>query len=277
MIHKVTVQNRHLYKSQLDQMFRLRCVHFVEERGWSGMRVENGKEMDDWDDDRMVYLLALDEHGDVLVSMRARPTDDKCIVADVFPQLVHADSLPVKGKDIWEISRIFMVKRMRNRAGLRLRDKVFLASVELAVAAGATRLVGIIDTFLLAQATRFPWRLRPLGLPQPYPEGEMIGVGIPVSREELLRMREAIGVEGSVLEEYGPLTPAARQALEAELLLLEEVSRLTADRGLTPHMREQVCEILKVVLAQADRATEEQLVAMVDREEHLRVLGGVMQ
>jgi acyl-homoserine lactone synthase len=199
MIYMVTKDNRDLFVSEIDEMHRLRKVHFVDERGWGRMRVVNDGEYDECDDDRMIYFLALDDQGRVGVSMRARPTDDRCIVADVFPQLIHPSNEPVKSEKTWEISRIFATRRFRGRAGLRRRDGVFLASMEAAVANGVTRLVGIIDTYLLPQAMRFAWRLTPLGLPAAYDEGEMIGVQIPVSREELERVRESMAQEGPII------------------------------------------------------------------------------
>ena len=49
------------------------------------MTVREGGEYDNCDDERTIYFLQpLDEAGRVAVSMRARPTDDKRILSDVF-------------------------------------------------------------------------------------------------------------------------------------------------------------------------------------------------
>ena len=94
MIHVVTANNRQYYRAQLEEMHQLRRVHFIEERGWSDLKVVDGGEYDQFDDDRAVYLLALGSDAEVLGSSRVRPTDDKCLLADVFPDLIGPDEWP---------------------------------------------------------------------------------------------------------------------------------------------------------------------------------------
>jgi acyl-homoserine lactone synthase len=258
MIHMVTCENRHLYQSELDEMHQLRRVHFIEERGWSRMTVKEGGEYDECDDERTVYFLALDQDGRVAVSMRARPTDDRCIIADVFPQLIEPESGDVRGSDIWEISRIFATKSNRLRTGIRRRNEVFLASMEAAVSAGITRLVGMIDTYLLPQAQRFPWDLRPIGLPSAYPEGEVIGVGIPANRGELARVRRELGVRAPIIvpEAQNGITPQELELLMSadklksiDLALVKDVIAMAARSEIAP-TNEQIAAIIERAKAQ---------------------------
>jgi N-acyl-L-homoserine lactone synthetase len=259
MIHMVTQKNRGLFASEIEEMHHLRKVHFVDERNWSGMTVVNDGEYDQCDDERTIYFLALDDNGRVGVSMRARPTDDLCIVADTFPQLIHPETAPVKNAKTWEISRIFATRAFRSRAGLRRRDQVFLASMEAALANGVTRLVGIIDTFLLPQAMRFPWDLAPLGLPSAYPEGEMIGVQIPVSREELDRVREAMAQDGSIIETRAPIWDRLDNIDVAEMVTLLRAQHLPPER-----LRALKRLLSEVILVQND-VEEHQIMAMINQ------------
>ncbi|HEY1707776.1 MAG TPA: acyl-homoserine-lactone synthase [Rhizomicrobium sp.] len=266
MIHMVTVENRHFYRAELAEMHQLRRVHFVEERGWSQMTVRDGGEYDESDDDRTIYFLALDQEGRVAVSMRARPTDDKCILADVFPQLVEPESGDVCGSDIWEISRIFATKSNRLRQGIRRRNEVFLASMEAAVAAGVSRLVGMIDTYLLSQAQRFPWALVPLGLPSSYPEGEVIGVGIPTNMAHLAKARRGLGIAGPIIVP-SPLSQATLSPQEMEQLL-------TAGRLAPGDLA-----LVKQVIALAGKpvqASEELLAAFIERKQAQRAGTGTV-
>lgn len=266
MIHMITAENRHLYRAELREMHELRRVHFVEERGWSQMTIRNGGEYDNSDDSRAVYFLALDNEGRVAVSMRARPTDDQCILADVFPQLVEPESGDVRGSDIWEISRIFATKGNRLRAGIKRRNEVFLATMEAAVAAGVTRLVGMIDTYLLAQAQRFPWDLRPLGLPSSYPEGEVIGVGIPTNMGELARARLGLGVAGPIIVP-APINEGTLTPQEMEQLLT--AGRLAPDD----------LAMVKSVIAWAGKTShvaDDQLAAFIERKQAQRIGAGTL-
>ncbi len=268
MIHMVTAENRHLYRDQIKEMHALRKAHFVDERGWSGMNVQDGGEYDDMDDERMVYFLALDDDGHIGVSMRSRPTEDKCVVADVFPMLINPNSPPVKAPGVWEISRIFATKRFRLREGIKRRNEVFLASVEAAVAAGGTRLVGIIDTFLLPQAMRFPWALKPLGLPQPYPEGEMIGVDIAISKQELYKIREALAIDGPIiLPSPQPFSVSTRMDYSPQ-----EIELLWLAGKLPPSTIAALNAVTADVAAYQSNATDEQLLEFMKSSSatHLR-------
>jgi acyl-homoserine lactone synthase len=256
----ITAENRKLYRAELKEMHMLRRVHFVEERGWSNLFVRDGGEYDASDDDRAIYFLALDDDGRVAVSMRARPTDDRCIVADTFPQLIEPESGDVRGSDIWEISRIFATKSNRLRMGIRRRNEVFLASLEAAVAAGVTRLVGMIDTYLLPQALRFPWDLRPLGLPSSYPEGEAIGVGISVNMGELARARRALGVCDSII---------APSWVKETTLVTHEVEQLLIAGRLTPEDLALVKQVIAWV-SQSPHTVSEQLSAIIERKQAQR-------
>lgn len=236
----------------------MRRVHFIEERGWSQLKSRDGGEFDEYDDERTIYFLALDKDGRVGVSMRARPTDDKSILSDIFPQLVEPDAGPVRGSNIWEISRIFATRSNRSRAGLRRRDEVFLATVEAAVADGIQRLVGMIDTYLLPQAQRFPWDLRPLGMPASYTEGEVIGVGISTNRAELERLRDRMSLSGSIIIP-APLGDTGLTPHEIEILLT------TAELSEADHAA--IAKVVNNLLKSQDHASEEQLLAIIEHAE----------
>ena len=47
MIHVVTSDNRHLYASQLWEMFQIRKQHYIDERGWAELWRFGAAELDD--------------------------------------------------------------------------------------------------------------------------------------------------------------------------------------------------------------------------------------
>jgi len=209
MIHMVGGGNRALYASQLAEMYRLRKVHFVDERGWRALQVQDDEERDAYDDARALYFLALDRFGRIEVSMRARPTDDRSMLADIFPHLVAPGGEPVNAPGVWEISRIFATRTARGRRGLLRRAELFLATVEAACAAGVRRLVGMTDTYLLPQTLSAGWRVRILGLPAAYPEGEAIAVEVDSSPEGLLAMQERLAIRRPTVMRLEPVHPLA--------------------------------------------------------------------
>lgn len=256
MIHLVNNANRSLYGPQIAAMHALRKAHFVDERGWAGMTVRAGGEYDAFDDDRAIYFLALDDEGQVAASMRARPTDDRCIVTEVFPKVIHPHTPSCNVAACWEISRICSSRPFRHGAGLRRRDEVFLAGMEAAADAGVTRLVGVVEIDLLPGVLRFPWSLKLLGLAAAYPQGEMVGIDIPVSCALLENARESLAVVGSII-----MGGEARRAPMSEV----EIHELLKAQHLPPKALKDFAELVSSTAAVQDKLSEPQLLALIDR------------
>jgi len=60
MVELITKYNRHNYESQLEQMFRLRYKIFVEQLGWDLPHAKDGLEIDEFDTEDTIYLIAGD-------------------------------------------------------------------------------------------------------------------------------------------------------------------------------------------------------------------------
>lgn len=259
MIHMVTAKNRHMYREQMREMHALRKQHFVDERGWTGLTVRDGGEYDDWDDDQAIYFLALDSEGRIGVAMRARPTEDKCILADVFPHLVAPGEPPLKAPGVWEITRIFATHAFRTRAGVKRRTELFLATVEAACRQGVHRLVGMTDLFLLPQTMQAGWRVRMLGLPSAYAEGEVIAVEVDSSPDGARAFQERLGEHAPVALHLDPRSPLAELAPEEA----EAVVQLT--RRLRPEQIRMATAILGQVLEWQETTSDEGVLAMIER------------
>jgi acyl-homoserine lactone synthase len=256
MIHVVTADNRDLYRDALREMHQLRRIHFVEERGWNAMTVRDGGEYDPYDDERTVYLMSLDKDGAVGCSMRMRPAETGSILSDVFPHLIAADEPPLTQPDVWEISRYFAARSARGRAGAQARAEVRLASLEVAQARGAKRLIGMIDLEMLPpMLTASGWRVRTLGLPAPYDEGIAQAIEVQVSRGAIIDMAESQGLSEAVSLELDPRRAPQMPPQEIEALL-----RLAQCDG--QHSRILVALVRRVVALQ-DQVDEEHLLGVV--------------
>src|SRR3712207_1050182 len=105
MLHVVTSANRHLYRRQLADMHRQRYELFVKGKGWN-LPVRDGGEYDEGDDERAVYLLAIDETGYCDCSIRVRPADDWSYLLDSMPEWVAVDPQAVRAAPgLWEMAR----------------------------------------------------------------------------------------------------------------------------------------------------------------------------
>jgi N-acyl-L-homoserine lactone synthetase len=257
MIHVVTAANRHLYTAALTEMHRLRKVHFIDERGWTGMSVRDGGEYDQFDDEHMVYLLAIEKDGSIGCSMRMRPAEHGSILADVFPHLVADDEPSIVQPDVWEISRYFASGSMRGKGGFRRRAEIRLASLEVALERGVKRLVGMIDIEMLPPMLNGSgWRVRPLGLPAPYDEGVAQAIDIQVSRGAVLDMEESQGLQAPLTIDLDPARTPPLPPHEIEALLCAET--MGADH------RRMLVTVVRRVLELQNEVPEAELVGMVE-------------
>lgn len=72
MLAVVTRHNDFLYSDALDQMFRLRHRIFVERMGWEALRKPDAVERDEFDTSEAVYLLLMEEDGQVIGMARTK-------------------------------------------------------------------------------------------------------------------------------------------------------------------------------------------------------------
>jgi acyl-homoserine lactone synthase len=195
MIHVVNQQNRHLYARQIWEMFVERRKSFVEGNGWDDLMVFEGAEVDDFDDERAVYLMALDDEGRLQGAVRFRPTDDKSILFDKFPQLIAPEYAALKGPATWEGTRVFTTEAFRKsrEPGQRGFYGLALAGREVALDHGARHAVGMMDIRMLDKMTASAaTEIKLLGLPCEYGYGVMVGTCVEVSAASNERTLESL-------------------------------------------------------------------------------------
>ncbi|ATC34190.1 N-acyl-L-homoserine lactone synthetase [Caulobacter vibrioides] len=226
MIHIITSENRHLYGPQLWAMHEERRRQCVDKNGWVDLVVLDGGEIDDYDDHRAIYLLGFDDDMQLEVGLRLRPTDDRCMLADKFADLIAPGETHKKGLEVWEATRLFTTQAYRQRKGPGRGQRVFecwAAAFELALKNGVTRFVGMIDMQLYPGILNSPIETRLVGIPRPYAFGVVAGSEIAISTDLLEGVLEAIGRESPVgyeidaldLMAFGNLAAVQRQVKRA--------------------------------------------------------------
>jgi acyl-homoserine lactone synthase len=191
MLHVVTAQNRRHYTRPLWQMFQIRKRHYVDERGWAELWSFSGGELDDSDDERAVYILALSDEEDLQGFVRIRPTDDRSILVDKFPYLIDAGQPVLKGPRTWEGARIWFDARAGEpHAGMH---RLLTGAAEHILASGGDRLLAFIDVQNFPHLTDGALEFKMTGPPAPYRYGVMVGVKHEVSELQVTRMRDSLG------------------------------------------------------------------------------------
>src|SRR3984885_9500448 len=155
-VHVIRRDNRHLYSEILEDYFRLRHQIYVVERKWTVLDRPDKREIDQFDTDETVYLLGL-EGRSIVAGMRLVPTTGPTLLSDLFPKL-SLDG-PIRRADVYELSRIFVVKHRRGEAVIQA------AAMEYGLSVGLSAFTIVLESWWLPRLLDQGWVARPLGLP----------------------------------------------------------------------------------------------------------------
>ncbi len=196
-IHVVRKENRRLYEDLFDPYYRLRHEIYVKQRRWMALDRPDGREIDQFDTDDAVYLLALDG-ARIVGAMRAVPTTCPTLMSDVFPQLnLRA---PVHRPDVYELSRIFVVPERRGEhSGPGLATILQAAIIEYGLAVGLTGFTIVLETWWLPRFEEQGWRAKPLGLPIEIDGMSTVAVFVACDEDTWDDMVERKGITGPML------------------------------------------------------------------------------
>jgi acyl-homoserine lactone synthase len=162
-VHVIRRENRHLYTDVLEGYFRLRHQIYVVERKWMDLDRPDKLEIDQFDTDDTVYLLALEERN-IVAGMRLVPTIGPTLLSELFPQL--ALNGPIRRRDVYELSRIFVVPNRRGEhAGPRAEAVIQAAAMEYGISIGLSAFTIVLESWWLPRLLDQGWQARPLGLP----------------------------------------------------------------------------------------------------------------
>lgn len=208
MIHVVSSLNRSEYSGYLRQLWQQRYDVFVEKMGWS-LDCARGIERDQFDRPDTVYLLCIDDRGNLKGAMRLLPTEQPHLMSEAFPQLC-ADGVP-RSKKIWEVSRFYS---LTGRHMLLERDRTVSELVcglfEYGLMSGIEQVTCVASMVLFPTILKAGWNVTPLGLPS-VSDGEVIlAFQIDLNGEDYLKVCAARNIEGSVLH-TGPSEAKERE------------------------------------------------------------------
>jgi N-acyl-L-homoserine lactone synthetase len=176
-------------------MHRHRRQVFVDRFGWELPVAEGGLEIDQFDGERAVYLLALDEAGRLTGSLRLLPSQGPHLLGDIFPYLCEA-GVP-RGEDVWEVSRFCTDPEL---ADPRLaRKQLLVGLVEYALLYGVSRFTCVTHMVGLQQLVGIGWDATPLGLPQGQGAAQVGALAIDITPETLKLLRGQAGFTSPVL------------------------------------------------------------------------------
>lgn len=150
-----------------DSMYRLRYRVFFERLGWD-VKVADGRETDEFDDEHNVYQLAADERGAIIGGWRLRPTTLPYMMKDVFPQLLDGTPAPVR-PDIWEISRFAVDEDRSGQPGFGLNEtarSLVQHAIQFGVSRGIRQYVMVVSVAVERLLAGTGMVIKRFGVPQ---------------------------------------------------------------------------------------------------------------
>lgn len=198
MIHAITAVNRQLYEGVIEQHFRLRHDIFVGERGWETLRRPDGREIDAYDDEDTVYLLALEDRR-VIGGHRLYPTTKPSMMSELFPHLAAVRGCPADPL-VWEWSRYFVV---RDRRDGTLGLELMAAVQEFCLSQGIAQVSAMMETWCLPRFHEAGFVVTPLGLPELVENAWTMAATIDVRQETLDALKDRVGM-ASIVHQDGP-------------------------------------------------------------------------
>ncbi len=207
MIHVISAANRHLYEDVIEQHFRFRHEIFVEERKWEALRRPDGREIDFYDNEDAIYMLALEDRR-VVGGSRLYPTTKPYMMSEIFPHLAAVRGCPADAL-AWEWSRFCVA---RDRRDGRVNLQLMAAAQEFCLDQGIERLCLVMETWWLPRFHEIGFVVTPLGLPALIDGCWTMAAVIDVRPESLDIVRERIGSRTSVVRQEGPRLEAVARA-----------------------------------------------------------------
>ena len=214
MIRIIDGRLRHRHAREIDAMHRIRKKVFHDRMKWD-VSVINDWEIDGYDALSPVYLVCVNEIGNIVGGLRLLPTTGFTMLNDTFSVLLP-DSGRIESPLIWELSR-FSVDHEADvgigKKGMsRATAELGLAMNEIGMQTGLTHIVTVYDAFMHRILKRAGCAGDPIGPPQMIGEVLTYAVFFDVSVETDAALRRASEIEGSVLEDSHMVQEIGRAA-----------------------------------------------------------------
>lgn len=199
MIDVVLPEERFAYASLLMQMHQDRKTVFVDRLGWQLPSAGSWLEVDDFDNNHTVYLLARSpQSGSHEGSVRLLPSTAPHMLQSIFRDLCSRE-VPV-GEDCWEISRLVTPPpSVAGRSIIRVHRLLALALVEFAVMNGIKRYTVVIEAHRVPALLSIGWQVLPLGFPTFHSGQHLQALQVAIEDGTLQQLRSRLKLAGSVL------------------------------------------------------------------------------
>lgn len=168
MLQILTRRDRDSASSYFAQMFRARALVFRDRMGWN-VTVEEGLEIDRFDDEHDPIYLAVKEADDVLTgSLRLLPTTSETMLSSEFRHFFD-DDIDICSPSVWECTRFCVHPAVHAGHASSPTAAIELLSglSRLGLASGIENIMGVYDASMIGVYRRIGWSPTPLARSRP--------------------------------------------------------------------------------------------------------------
>lgn len=181
----------------MDMIWRFRHRNFVERFGWEDLRRADGREIDQFDNERAIHL-ALMLEGDVVGYTRLLATDAPHLLSDVYPELMDGRSWP-RSNRIYEWTRCAAEKGNITFRGVPISNILMTAVLEYVLAAGIESTIVQTHPKLVQLLVDTGWDVMPLNAPKMLGDNLLVPIDARPSPKALFTHHHKHGITGSVI------------------------------------------------------------------------------
>ena len=212
MIRVIRGADRRNFAREMDTFHKIRKQVFFDTFRWD-VPIINSWEIDGYDALDPIYLLSVNDTGQVVGGLRLLPTMGFNMLNDTFPQLLP-EGKRIESPSIWESSRFSIDRAADSQIGPKRISRAIaelgIGMNEFGARLGLSHIVTVYDAILHRHLSRVGCAGRPIGEPQRIGASLAYAVMFDVGPAAETAARDASGIEGSVLEpEAAPLLVAA--------------------------------------------------------------------
>lgn len=198
MIHLITPSARRHFARAMMEMHHDRKRVFVDALGWRLRSPGSWLEVDEFDTNHAIYLVATDPGGGHEASLRLLPSSGPHMMTELFADL--CPNGPIRDDHVWEISRLLTSPDLpRGTSVFAVHRRLAMALMEFALLNRIMRYVLVTEARQVPALLSVGWEVDPISLPVMHQGGEIQALAINVREATLGEMRKRFGFAGPVL------------------------------------------------------------------------------
>ncbi|UUV04888.1 MULTISPECIES: acyl-homoserine-lactone synthase [Ruegeria] len=275
MIIVVDGLNRHLFSEVLDEMFELRARVFGGRLGWD-VNIQDGKEIDEFDQLDPAYVIGLDDEGNVVAAVRALQTTGPHMLSDVFSAILCGEA-PLRSATMWESTR-FCVDTQRLTRGKEKNSvsyatcELMIGSLEYAKNAGIQDIITVIDPVMdrvLKRSNCAPYDY--VGKTVPMGKVHALAALLDCTEERIAGLREFADIHNDVFMDdeealalFAAKNAAAKNPANQDHKPLTDLEKYFVEQMSAAKTEAERQDVLKLIEALTDTFTPEQRTALLE-------------